>query len=179
MRRRAVFLVGGGLLATWLVAAAQQPRVPAPSPDAEQAIASTAAVDSAELLAREIQSQAARLREHLAAVPQPREGRNPFAFGEARQESVPRLARAGAAPADDEPPVITIDEPVAFTLSGIAEDGPADALTRTAVLSGFGDVFLVKAGETVASRYRVVAVAADAVELEDLTTGRTIRLGLR
>ena len=50
---------------------------------------------------------------------------------------------------------------------------------RTAILSGLGDVFLVKAGEIVASRYEVVAVGADAVELRDLGTGRTLRLGLR
>jgi hypothetical protein len=70
-----------------------------------------------------------------------------------------------------------------LTLSGIAEDVGPDSdgapLVRTAVLSGLGDVFLAKAGDTILSRYEVVAIGADAVELKDLTTLRTIRLGLR
>lgn len=180
MHRRAVALVGGGLLATWLVAAAQQPRQAAPPPDDTQAAAEASTVDRAELMAREIQSQAARLRGRLAVAPQPRDdGRNPFAFVDRPRPSSARLARAPSAPLEADPPVISIPEPPPFTLSGIAEDGAADAPIRTAVLAGFGDVFLVKAGDTVASRYRVVAVSADAVELEDLSDGRTIRLGLR
>ena len=50
---------------------------------------------------------------------------------------------------------------------------------RTAIVSGFGDIFLVKAGETVASRYRVVSVASDGVELVDETDGSTLRLSLK
>ncbi len=50
---------------------------------------------------------------------------------------------------------------------------------RTAIVSGFGDVFLVKAGERIASRYRVVTVAGDGVELVDEADGSTLRLFLK
>jgi hypothetical protein len=38
---------------------------------------------------------------------------------------------------------------------------------------------MVKEGEILGGRYRVVAVGADAVELSDLVTGAVRRLGLR
>ena len=51
---------------------------------------------------------------------------------------------------------------------------------RTAIISALsGELFLVKEGETIAARYRVGAVAADAVELNDLLTGAVRRLALR
>jgi hypothetical protein len=61
----------------------------------------------------------------------------------------------------------------------VATDENPEGAIRTAVLSGLGDVFLVRAGDVVASRYEIVAVGADAVELKDLATGRTFRIGLR
>jgi hypothetical protein len=64
-------------------------------------------------------------------------------------------------------------------LSGIAEDETADGPVRTAILSGFGQLFLVKEGEAVAERYRVLRISSDVVELADLTEGHTIRLVLR
>ena len=51
---------------------------------------------------------------------------------------------------------------------------------RTAIISALdGELFLVKEGETLAARYRVGPVAADAVELNDLLTGTVRRLALR
>jgi hypothetical protein len=40
-------------------------------------------------------------------------------------------------------------------------------------------LFMVAAGQELAGRYRVSAVGADAVELSDVVTGATRRLGLR
>lgn len=169
---RATLLVGGaGLLAAWLAAASDDPPTPPP------AVASPALV-RAEQLAFEIQAQAARLRARLAAAPRPADGgRNPFAVEE--RPASPAPARVRAATIDEFPAVVTVPEPPLLVLSGIAEDGEAGAPVRTAILSGLGDVFLVKAGETVASRFEVIAVGADTVELRDLGTGRTLRLGLR
>ncbi|HSL20514.1 MAG TPA: hypothetical protein VK886_03200 [Vicinamibacterales bacterium] len=171
LTRATLFVGGAGLLAAWLAAAADDQ--PAPRAD----VASPALV-RAEQLAVEIQAQAARLRERLASAPRPAAGgRNPFALDE--RSARPGAARVAAAMADEIPAVVTVPEPPLLVLSGIAEDGAPGATVRTAILSGLGDVFLVKAGDVVASRFEVVAVGADAVELRDLGTGRTIRLALR
>ncbi len=50
---------------------------------------------------------------------------------------------------------------------------------RTAVISGLGQLFFAKVGDTVSTRYTVTAIGADAVELRDVTTGETIRLALQ
>jgi hypothetical protein len=176
--RAVLFVAGAGLVVAWLAAAAdRQPVAPATRQNDDGA-----ALARAEHLAQNIQSQSARLRAHLASAPEPApSGRNPFSF-QSRTVSAPRHDRVRAAtlgsvlsmPVPDPPPI---------ALSGIAEDAPAAGNSatpvRTAVLSGYGDVFLVKVGDIVASRYRVTAVGADAVEIADLITGRTIRLGLR
>lgn len=131
----------------------------------------------AEQIAAEIQSQATRLRARLAAAPVPSAGgRNPFSFNEAAPaRATHRVTAAGV------PEAVEAAEPVTvpLTLSGIAEDTSADGTIRTAVLSGLGDVFLAKAGDTIASRFRIVAVGADAVEILDISSGATVRLGLR
>lgn len=178
--RAAALVAGAGLVAAWLAAAADRQTPPVVS----GADRDSTALVRAEQLAQEIESQAARLRTRLASAPQPAPSeRNPFSF----QVSPPRPTRMPVAAASvDDPaalPIPAAPEPAPLTLSGIAEEASADdkAATpvRTAVLSGFGDVFLAKAGDTLAGRYQVTAVGADAVELKDLTTGRTIRLGLR
>ena len=57
---------------------------------------------------------------------------------------------------------------------------PRKGPVRTAIISALsGELFLVKEGETIAARYRVGAVSADAVELNDLLTGAVRRLALR
>ncbi len=45
---------------------------------------------------------------------------------------------------------------------------------RTAILSGLGDLFLVKEGDMVGTRYRVVTVAPDGVDLLDLADRRRL-----
>ena len=178
--RAAALVAGAGLVAAWLAAAAdRQAAPPASAPERQPS-----SLARAEQLAEEIQSQAARLRERLAAAPQPAPSdRNPFSF----HTTPSRLSRTREAePRRDLPAVLepaAESEPDPFTLSGIAEEntdaGKAAAPVRTAILSGFGDVFLARAGDTIVSRYEIVAVGADAVELKDLLTARTIRLSLR
>jgi hypothetical protein len=177
--RAALVLAGGGLVVAWLASAAdRQAIVPAATTDAR-----SAALARAEHLASEIQSQATRLRAGLEAAPKPdASGRNPFAFDE-RPSRAPRANRTRvAAIATPENAFSTPPEPPPLTLSGIAEDsGPGEnsAPVRIAVLEGYGDVFLARVGETIASRYQVTAIGPDAAEMKDLLTGRTIRLGLR
>ena len=166
--RAALYLGGGVLLAAWLASAAgvgrpSVPQLPQPSADAAQLDSITAGV----------QSQAARLRNRLAAAPAPGAAvRNPFAFG-ARVESEPPMARRSpiqAAPAvAEEPPAPDL------VLIGFAEEGT----TRTAMLGSADELLMVTEGQTVAGRYRVAKVGADAVELIDLTTAATRRLLLK
>jgi hypothetical protein len=81
-------------------------------------------------------------------------------------------------PALTEAPAAT-PAPPPFKLAGIAEDPGANGPVRTAILSGGGQVYLVKEGENVTSRYRVTRIAADVVELTDVTDGTTRRLALK
>jgi hypothetical protein len=63
---------------------------------------------------------------------------------------------------------------------GIAEETTAAGPRRTAIIGGDGDtIFMVVEGESVAGRYKVTKIGADAVELEDQTTKGYRRLALR
>jgi hypothetical protein len=64
-------------------------------------------------------------------------------------------------------------------LEGLAEDHGDQGAVRTAIISGFGDIFLAKEGDNVTLRYRVAKISPDAVELTDLTDNTPLRLALR
>ncbi len=85
--------------------------------------------------------------------------------------SGPALTQAPAAPVAAPPP--------ALKLAGIAEDAGPGGPIRTAIISGLGQLFLVKEGERVAGRYRVTKIAADLVELADTGDGTVLRLPLK
>jgi hypothetical protein len=71
-------------------------------------------------------------------------------------------------------------EPVfPLALIGVAEQPGPDGVHRTAVLAGLGQVFLVAPGEAVGTRYRVVSVGPDVVEVRDEREGGTHTLTLR
>lgn len=174
--RAAAYIGGLVLLAAWLSSAAPSPQdvqaPPAPRPEA------TAGTDS---IANDVQAQAARLRARLAEAPAPQLPlRNPFAFA---VREVPRLRAAGPDGAAPEP-LISPESPVVdeleLRLVGVAEQQSPGGVVRTAMIVGAADdLFLVTEGQDVAGRYRVTAVAADAVELRDVSTGAVRRLGLR
>ena len=63
---------------------------------------------------------------------------------------------------------------------GLAEDAGADGqVVRTAILSGFGELFLVKEGELVKDRFRVGKISAEVVELLDVNDNAPLRLALK
>ena len=168
--RAAAYLVGGILLAAWLASAAgvtMRPRaVPLPrrSPEAIQ-------LDE---VASNVQSQASRLRERLAAAPAlPAPVRNPFAFAE---REVPPPSPPRPQPVTETPAFIQrlIAEPE-LVLLGVAQEGAV----RTAMIQSGDELLMVTEGQGVTARYRVAKVGADAVELLDLTTGATRRLFLK
>lgn len=159
--------VGGGAVVVWIAAAAtsvSQPTTIVPRVDA-RAIESSGA---------ELAAEITRLHERLRPSATPLQTRDLFQYA-------PRGA-ARSAPQDTAPVAVETAAPVAQVLAlkliGIAEDGPADRVVRTAIVSGPGDLFLVKEGDTFLSRYRVVAIGADAVELSDTSDQSSRRLAL-
>ena len=132
-------------------------------------------------IAADVQSQAARLRARMADAPAPAANvRNPFAFGAAPRASRtaprPSMVEATVA-ADATPPVAPAPS---LLLMGIAEDTTPSGPRRTAIIAGDGDaLFMVVEGDSVAARYKVTKIGADAVELEDQVTKGYRRLALR
>jgi hypothetical protein len=170
LKRAATIAVVGGACAAWLAADTMSS---VRDSDARP-VADAQPIDArAESLAQEI----ARLHERLRPDATPRlPGRNPFRFGDRSPE-----ARLAANPPSE--PVAPIAQParppLPLRLSGLAEDAGPDGPVRTAIISGLGQLFLVKEGETVTPRYRVIKIGEDAVELVDSIDGTTLRLALK
>jgi hypothetical protein len=172
-KRAAGYCGGGLLLLAWLSYAGGASRT---GPDGQEP-STPVETSGTESLATEIQSQTTRLKTRMAAAPTPQEPfRNPFIFG-ARETSAPRARREAVvtAPAPAIPP-----EP-AIELIGVTTNQSPNGPVRTAVISALsGELFLVKEGETIVTRYRVGPVSADAVDLIDLALpGTTRRLVLK
>jgi hypothetical protein len=155
----------GGLIATWFAFT---------PPGAMPAKSSVAAVERAaparEVTAEDLNAQEARLRQRAANVELGAATRNPFRFGARSGADTPSHAGIAAAPAAL--PVVAPAQP-ALNLSGIAERTTPQGHTRTAIISGGGQLYLVTDGEMVAGRYRVVTVDTDAVTLRDESGAET------
>jgi hypothetical protein len=173
VKRTLALGVGGGALVVWLAAAATSP---ARSP-ASVAVTPPAAVDRS---GAELSAEIARLRERLRPTAQPSQVRDLFRYQ-------PRAAaRVAVAPQPHalEPPmplrdVASPSTPAPLRLVGMAED-PGDAgPVRTAILSGFGDLFIVKDGDSIAGRYRVTAIGAEGIDLVDLSSNAPLRIPVK
>ena len=153
---KALWFSGGGVLATWL----------AVSPDANNIAATTSpsavrpSSSPTHATAEELNTQANRLRERTTAVTLRPSTRNPFTFN--TRKTAPAASREPV-----EPAALTsvAAAPVALELklAGVA----LTAGKRTAIISGDGQMYLAGEGESVAGRYTVVKVDADAVHLLD------------
>jgi hypothetical protein len=124
-------------------------------------------------LALEVQ----RLHDRLRPSDTPIHSRDLFRYS-ARAAAPPI---APAAPAVAPPPVVvpSVETVMPLKLEGLAEDRGDQGPVRTAIISGFGDIFLVKEGDNVTLRYKVAKISPDAVELTDLTDHTALRLALR
>ena len=69
--------------------------------------------------------------------------------------------------------------PLPLKLAGIAEDEGPEGPLRTAIISGEGQLYIVKEGDEVTARYRVGKISADVVELIDVGDNTVRRLALR
>lgn len=163
----ALWLGGGGVLATWL---AVTPHQGAPS------AASTSPAATREATAEDLNAQADRLRARTQAVRLIPSTRNPFRF-----HAPKAAARVGMSTAlSNEPvtPMMAAEElPPSLSLSGVAEQRTPQGVRRTAVLSGDGQIYLAGEGDSVAGSYIVVTVDPEAVVLRD-ANGDDLRLTL-
>ncbi|MCU1385206.1 MAG: hypothetical protein JWL71_3903 [Acidobacteria bacterium] len=171
LKRTTIVVAVGAALIAWLAGAAtSNPPMP---------LATAVHQSSIDTRGAELASEIARLHERLAPTVTPRSpARNLFAFRAAAAR--PAVMPVGAAPR----PALTELKPAAaalpaLKLSGIAEDPGADGPVRIAFISGEGQLFMVKEGETVTSRYRVAKISADVVELTDVIDNSARRLALR
>jgi hypothetical protein len=172
-KRAAGYCGGGLLLLAWLSYAGGAARSAADGQEPSTPVETS----GTESLVSDIQSQTARLKTRMAAAPTPQEPyRNPFVFG-ARETTTPRVRREAVV---TPPPPALPPEP-AIELIGVTTNQSPNGPLRTAVISALsGELFLVKEGETIVTRYRVGPVTADAVELIDLAVpGTTRRLVLK
>jgi hypothetical protein len=173
--RAAAYLGGATLLVAWLASAAGVARA-RPAARVDPRPADLVQLDA---VATNVQSQASRLRAKLAAAPVPDSPRrNPFVFG-VREPQI-RAVATTSRPTIVEPPAVPVVPDPVLELVGVAEQKTDAGSRRTAMVAAPGDqLFMVSEGQELAGRYRVSAVGADAVELTDLVTGSTRRLGLR
>ena len=105
-------------------------------------------------------------------------GRDAFAFKRAVPQSLsPPLRTAPPLPS---PPAWSAAARPAPTLRfvGVADDFGSNQAAM-AIITGGGQLFLVRAGDAVTDRYRVAAVSAASVELEDVRLGSKLQLTLR
>jgi len=171
LKRTATIGVVGGALAAWLASAATSNR-PLPPPS----ITRTPPID---LRGAELADEIARLRERLRPTTTPNQpGRNLFTFRAARSRPAAAAAEPAHAAAITEAPVA---RPALspLKLAGIAEDPGPDGPIRTAIISGDGQLFMVKEGDAVTLRYRVAKISTEVVELTDLTDNSVRRLALK
>ena len=155
---KALWFGGGGVLATWL-AVSPNHGVPA----TQQAVAVRRPASAAEPTAEELNLQAARLRNRTAAVTLRPSTRNPFRYGTPKL-SAPRASREREVQQTAIEPAIQAAPPApTLKLSGVAQKGA----TRTAVLSGDGQIYVVGVGDSVAGRYTVITIDPEAVLLRD------------
>jgi hypothetical protein len=124
-----------------------------------------------------LQSEVARLHERLAPTAIPTRSRDLFRFS-TRAPRRPLPAAPAPVAAEASAPAAAPAAPV-LKLIGIAEDSLPEGVVRTAIVSGLGDVFLVRPGDMVGGRYRVEQVSGSAVQLTDVTTAAGSTLALR
>ena len=170
IKRTATMVGVGAAVAAWLAGAATSNQPMSPLTTVRQT--------PIEKRGAELAIEIERLHERLAPAAAPHApGRNLFSF----RAAAVRPAPAAAVPA----PRAALSEfpaPIALPplkLSGIAEDAGADGPVRIAFIAGDGQLFMVKEGETVTPRYRVVKISADVVELTDVIDNSVRRLALR
>jgi hypothetical protein len=121
-----------------------------------------------------LSNEIARLGRRPQPVASPQRVRDLFRFATAAPRKTP--AAPIVLPVSAEPPV---PAPPAFRLIGVAEDTAAGNPVRTAIISAPGQLYVVREGERIASRYGVARISPDVVELVDTANSTELRLALK
>ena len=120
----------------------------------------------------------ARLHRRQEPAAAPKRGRDVFRFAAPPQAA--RLIPRALPPPIDAPPV---PPRPALRLIGVAEDnadaGASGRPMRMAIISAPDQLYMVKEGERVASRYGVKRISSDVVELVDSGDASALRLVLK
>jgi hypothetical protein len=162
MRRTVLLVLALGALAAWFAAASTS--------DVRRVRPFVTTPPAIDLRGAALAAEIERLHERLRPTATPEYNRNLFQFAPSRAAAAPVVV---APPVALLPPPAPVEPP--FKLIGIAED----AGTRTAILSSPAQLLMVKDGDLVASKYRVTAISADAIELTDAADGSVLRLALK
>lgn len=169
VRRTVWFGAGAIAVATWLAAATTsgvRTSVPPPAPDPPSELDRAYAG---------LQRDVGRLQQRMAPAAAPMLQRDPFRF----QTPVPRAGAPALAQARALVPVPAAVEPgPPLSLVGIAEDPGPEGVVRTAIVSSRGDVLLLRPGDVVADRFRVVRIDGQSLELRALDSDAPVTLTL-
>ncbi|MEK6629935.1 MAG: hypothetical protein AABY89_04280 [Acidobacteriota bacterium] len=174
--RAAVMVVGVNMVAVWMAAAAGRSAMA----DQVPLVASRAVIEQQEVHHARASLVAAteRLdaRDQAPGVPEA-VARNPFRFGAART-AAPLPAHQGGEPATSAGRVqdtATRPDGAAgqddMRLEGMAETRVGDEVRRTAIMTTGGAVVLATIGTELSGRYKVIAIGADSVDLDDVRGG--------
>jgi hypothetical protein len=167
VQRTVLLGVLSGAVAVWLATAATSTtRAPiAPAQTRPAAVEASGA---------ELAAEIERLHERLRPGVAPTETRDLFRY-------TARASRRALADAPPLPVAESVVPPVAaqYALIGVAEEAKAGGPSRTAIVSGQGQLLFLHVGDSIGAQYRVERVEADAIELQDLQAGTTLRLALK
>ena len=166
---KALWVGGGGLLATWL---AVSPISTVPTTSRTTSAGQLAS--ASEHTAQDLNALTTRLRERTAAVTLRPSTRNPFRFSTPKPATRSNPARESLVQSAGVEPVIPAGlAGPSLTLSGVART----AEKRTAIISSGGQIYVVSEGDSVAGLFTVITVDPEAVLLRD-AAGSELRLGL-
>jgi hypothetical protein len=175
MDLRWIAYAGSGLLAVislFPVAVSRSPDGKAPTPGSVQRRAQSPAIP----VLLDVERHTARLSSYHAEAPSPRlPARNPFRFVERRVPTPERVRPAAPVTFVPETPPAPRQP---LTLVGMSSRRVGDTVQRTAVISGFADVYLVGANDRIRDRFTVLSIGDDAVELRDDDAQAFVRLTL-
>jgi len=170
VKRTATLVVVGLPVTAWLYAAAT-------SGLRREIVVPTERVSPIDARSERLAAEIARLHDRLRPDTAPSQpGRNLFAFTGHAAAPAPAVTRAALSEAAVQVPIAP---PPPFKLIGVAEEAGPDGPVRTAIIAAPGQVFLVKEGDAVASRYRVTKISAEVVELVEPGDAPPLRLSLR
>jgi hypothetical protein len=171
VKRVAAIGAVGGALAVWLAAASTMLTQPVVDTTERKTMA-------VELRGAALAAEITRLHERLRPTSAPQlPSRNLFEFSRTDPARAP-----SPVPRDLPEPEASRPAPAApppLTLIGMAEDAGPDGPVRTAIISGYGQLFIVKEGEPVTARYQVAKISGEAAEIRDLGDNSTITLVLK